>query len=461
AIRGRGFTAGASVKFGGVAATNVTATSSSNITATAPAHAPAVVDVVVTNTDGQSATLAGSFAYTQGSAETVLLADNFNSNSIAPSSWSTGNLFSGTTDTTVTMAAANQQLQIGPLKQSTAGSHYNGIRSSGTYNFTGAYCYAELIAAPATNTLADAMLTIGTDVNDYYRIYVEGGSLIAQRRAGVTKTTLFSQAYDPANNKFLRIRHDSAAGSAVFEVAPDNSGLPGAWTALFSETWNSAIQLTGMIFEMKAGTWQSEANSPGIVIFDTFGAAVPAAPAGPPTVTACSPASGTTAGGTTVTVTGTGFQTGAGVSFGGASATGIAVNSATSITATTPPHSSGSVNVVVTNPDNQTGTLSGGFTYTAAAPAPTVSSVSPSSRPVSGGTPVTIAGTGFSAGATVTFGGTAATNVSVSSSTSISATTPSHSAGAVNVAVTNPDNQSGSLPSGFTYTNPPPTVSAV
>src|SRR5262249_39120490 len=113
------------------------------------------------------------------------------------------------------------------------------------------------------------------------------------------------------------------------------------------------------------------------------------------------------------------------------------------------------------NTDSQNGTLTGGFTYTAAAPAPTVSSVSPSSGPGSGGTPVAIAGTGFSAGATVTFGGTAAANISVTSSTSISATTPAHSAGAVNVVVTNADGQSGSLPGGFTYTNPPPTVSAV
>src|SRR5262249_51802638 len=163
-------------------------------------------------------------------------------------------------------------------------------------------------------------------------------------------------------------------------------------------------------------------------------------------------------GGTAVTITGTGFQPGAAVSFGGSAATGVVINSSTSISATTPSHAAGSVDVVVTNTDSQNGTLTGGFTYTAAAPAPTVSSVSPSSGPGSGGTPVAIAGTGFSAGATVTFGGTAAANISVTSSTSISATTPAHSAGAVNVVVTNADGQSGSLPGGFTYTNPPPTV---
>jgi hypothetical protein len=64
---------------------------------------------------------------------------------------------------------------------------------------------------------------------------------------------------------------------------------------------------------------------------------------------------------------------------------------------------------------------------------------------------VTITGTGFQAGATVTLGGTAATNVVVSNSTTITATAPPHGIGAVNVVVTNTDNQSGTLVNGFTY----------
>ena len=49
---------------------------------------------------------------------------------------------------------------------------------------------------------------------------------------------------------------------------------------------------------------------------------------------------------------------------------------------------------------------------------------------------MTITGTNFVAGATVTFGGTAATNVVVVSSTTITATTPAHAVGAVTVTVT-------------------------
>ena len=85
-------------------------------------------------------------------------------------------------------------------------------------------------------------------------------------------------------------------------------------------------------------------------------------------------------------------------------------------------------------------------------PAPTVTSISPNSGTINGGTPVTITGTGFLAGATVKLGGTAATGVTVVSSTSITATTPAHAAGAVSVVVTNTDAQSGTLNNGYTYT---------
>jgi hypothetical protein len=66
-----------------------------------------------------------------------------------------------------------------------------------------------------------------------------------------------------------------------------------------------------------------------------------------------------------VTITGTGFLTGATVTFGGTSATGVTVVSATSITATAPAHAAGTVNIVVTNTDTLNGTLSNGYTYTA------------------------------------------------------------------------------------------------
>jgi IPT/TIG domain len=70
-------------------------------------------------------------------------------------------------------------------------------------------------------------------------------------------------------------------------------------------------------------------------------------------------------------------------------------------------------------------------------PAPTVSGISPTSGSEAGGTEVAISGTGFVAGATVHFGSSPATSVTVNSAESITAITPSGSgSGRVDVTVT-------------------------
>lgn len=166
--------------------------------------------------------------------------------------------------------------RIGPLKSNTDGSHYNGIRSAAAHNFTGAYSYVELIAGPATSTKADAMFTIGRDANNYYRIYVEQGVFICQSRIAGTKRNLFTAAFNSTTHRFWRIRHDQSTGRVVFETASSSGGVPGTWTTHISEPWNnSAVPLTGVLFELKAGTWQVETTAPGSVTFDNFRAARP------------------------------------------------------------------------------------------------------------------------------------------------------------------------------------------
>ena len=82
-----------------------------------------------------------------------------------------------------------------------------------------------------------------------------------------------------------------------------------------------------------------------------------------------------------------------------------------------------------------------------AAAAPTISAISPNSGSTAGGTAITITGSGFAAGATVSIGGASATNVVVSSSGVITASTPAHAAGTVPVTVANADGQSATLSS--------------
>src|SRR5262249_28025468 len=82
---------------------------------------------------------------------------------------------------------------------------------------------------------------------------------------------------------------------------------------------------------------------------------------------------------------------------------------------------------------------------------PTLSSISPSSGSSAGGTAVTLTGCNFQPGALVFIGGTAATNVSVVSTTQITATTPAGTVGPANVIVQNPDLQITVQAVNFTY----------
>lgn len=180
---------------------------------------------------------------------------------------------------------------------------------------------------------------------------------------------------------------------------------------------------------------------------------------GPPTLTSISPLSGPSLGGTTVTVAGTNFVTGTAVTIGGVAASIVSVSS-TSITVTTSARPAGVVSVTVRNPDGQAFTLSDAFTYVASAP-PVVATVVPATGFSAGGTAITIIGSGFAPGASVTIGGMGAVSTVVNATT-ISAITPPRAVGAANVSVTNPDGQTGTLANGFTYIpNPPPTVSGI
>ena len=157
--------------------------------------------------------------------------------------------------------------------------------------------------------------------------------------------------------------------------------------------------------------------------------------AGPgPLVTGIGPAYGPTAGGTAVTITGSGFTGATAVKFGGAAAK-FTVTSDTAIAATTPKGSAANdpYDVRVTTPHG-TGVMADAFNYYAP---PLITSVSPGNGPLAGGTSVTITGnflfTAKLLPGAVTFGGVAA-GYTVKSNTTIVATAPA-GAGTVDVAV--------------------------
>jgi hypothetical protein len=177
-----------------------------------------------------------------------------------------------------------------------------------------------------------------------------------------------------------------------------------------------------------------------------------------PTVLGIAPASGPTAGGTEVTVRGANFAAGATVIVGGVTATSVRVVSSTGILAVTGARAAGAADVTVTV-DGRSSTLASAFTYVTLPP-PTVTAISPASGSTAGGTTVTLTGTSFASGATVTIGGVAATGVTVLSSTSLRAVTGARAAGAADVVVT-VGSLSATLPRGYTYAVPAPDAPPV
>ena len=169
-----------------------------------------------------------------------------------------------------------------------------------------------------------------------------------------------------------------------------------------------------------------------------------------PTLSAVTPDTGPAAGGTTVTLIGTGFRAGIQVELGGQPATDVVVVSATELTATTPAHAADFVDVEVTT-SGGSATLGFGFEYVAS---PTLSTASPPAGPLAGGTSVTLFGSDIAGATSVTFGGVPATNLTPVSPAILVVSTPAHSVGAVDVVVTTPGG-SATLSDGYTYVAPP------
>jgi hypothetical protein len=168
-----------------------------------------------------------------------------------------------------------------------------------------------------------------------------------------------------------------------------------------------------------------------------------------PVITSLNPNQGPTAGGNTVTVTGTSLTGATAVKFGTTTATFTFVAD-TQINATAPAHTAGSVQVTVTT----SGGVSAGVTYTYV-PAPSIASLTPSQGPTAGGNTVTITGANLTGVTFVRFDGVPAAFTFVSS-TQINAVAPTHGAGPAQVTVTTPGGTSS--PATYFYVAVPATT---
>jgi hypothetical protein len=388
-ITGTGLTAATAVSFGSSPAASFTVNSDTSITATSPAHAAGIVDVTVTTAGGTSAT-SGADAFTFVAPPAVSgIAPNLGPTTGATTVTVTGTGFTGATKvlfgSTSASYTVNSDTSITATSPAGTGSvHVRVMTPYGTSTATAADLFG-YGAAPVVTAITPTVGPLGGGTV----VTVTGTAL-----TGATKVTF------------------GATNATTYTVNSDTS-----------ITATSPAGTAGNVHVRVMTPFGSSATSPADLF--TYAAV--------PTVTSVAPNTGPTAGGTSVTITGTGLTGATAVKFGSGSATGVTVVSDTQITATAPAGAVGTVDVTVITAGGTSAT--GGadsFGYVAA---PVVSTIAPSSGPLAGGTVVTVTGTGFTGATKVAFGANAATTFMVNSDTSITATSPSGT-GSIHVRVT-------------------------
>ncbi len=164
-----------------------------------------------------------------------------------------------------------------------------------------------------------------------------------------------------------------------------------------------------------------------------------------PTLSSVSPS--TASAGSTVTLTGTNLTGAYNIKFGNNNSWNPTVVSSTQVRCVVPA-GSGSVAVAVRTGGGQSGNVN--FTYGTGGNPPTLSSINPTSGATAGGTVCTLTGANLTGCSAVSFGGTAASGVSVVSSTQVRCTSPAKSAGTYGVTATTGGGTSNAV--SYTYT---------
>lgn len=527
-IAGTDFVAGATVTFGGAQVSGPTVTSTS-ISLTVPAHAAGAVDVVVSNPDGQKGTKAGGYTYQAAAAPAVTSVSPATGPTAGGTTVTIlgTNLVAGATVAFGGTTVAARSVTAGSIAQVVSPPHGAGAVDVVVTNpdgqpsntLSGAFTYQAPPPPPAptisavvpasgvdsggtTVTITGANFLAGTTVDfggtTAAVTAVQSGAITAvtpAHAAGAVDVRVVGSngtATQTAGFTFAVTPPVHGPAAVLTSVAPNAGSTLGGTTLVISGssldpgatvlvgglgatvTGSAAGSLTVQTPPHAAGAVDVTVLNPTALRSSTdtlpgaFTYQVPPPPPPPdPTVTSVSPLNGPTAGGTTVTVTGTNFVTGASVAFGTTTVIPSSVT-ATSITVTTPAHAAGAVDVTVSNQDGSNPAIRGNaFTFDPPnVVLPVISSIhcpppsGPASGPAAGGNACAITGTDFAAGATVTIGGALVTGPTITA-TSISVTVPAHALGRVDVTVTNPDGGVATLALGYTYLGPAPVIQAI
>ncbi|MGQ0552310.1 MAG: IPT/TIG domain-containing protein [Planctomycetota bacterium] len=238
----------------------------------------------------------------------------------------------------------------------------------------------------------------------------------------------------------------SATGNEVWFTKSSSDGNPTKVTGVASSGTSLTVTIPGGVVDgevLVKGNFSGHSSLSNAWPIDV------GAPSGDaPTLSGVSPTLGPSGGFTVVALTGTGFTGVHTVMFGAVPAASFVVNSGTSITAESPPGTIFTVVSVSVTDSEGSSSLPNAFSYTFN-PAPSISSVSPNSGPIEGGTEVTITGASVIGVTSVTFDGVAGTDLAVLDATTLVVTTPAGAIGPANVTATGAG--SSTITGGFTY----------
>ena len=500
-LTGTGLQRTSSVHFGTTAASGLTRISATQVRVTVPAHTAGTVDVRVTTPGGTSSvTGAGRFSYT---APPVGKAPTVTSLSVPAGPVRGGTVivvggtdFTGTTHATFGGTTAGFTVLSSTQLRVTAPARPAGLVNVQVRTAAGlspasaanAYSYEAIPtltgASPASGPTTGGTLVTLTGTGLGRATAVQFGTTTTTQVVRVSATTLRVtspagatgtvdvRVVTPGGSSPVStgVRHTYQAAPAVTSLSTTAGPLQGGTTVIltgarFSGASRVVFGATTASFTVVSATTiravapAHVAGAVAVSVTTPYGTSPTSTSATyaydpVPSITALSPQTGPRAGGTVVTLTGTGLTRASAVRFGAATATNLVRVSPTTLRVTTPAHATGPVDVAVTTPGGTSAATSA--TRYAYGHAPVVSGLSVTAGPLGGGTVVTITGTDLAEATQVRLGSVPASGLVRVSDTTLQATAPAQAEGTVVVLVSNANGTSAATDLGrYTYVGIP------
>ena len=395
--------------FGGAQAQNLVVVNATTLTCETPMHAAGAVDLVVTNSNG-SGTLTDAFTY-HDPPDLISISPQEGPVAGGIQVTITGNEFTGVGTTSVIFggaAAANVNIVSATTITCTTPAHIAGSvdvvisNPFGTDTLYNGFTFLALPQPPTVTGISpehgpiegSTFCTItGTGFTSAPDMTVQFGG------TGATNVTVMSSSSltcvtPPHASATVDIDVTTSNGAGTLEngftyhdppvvvsVTPNNGPAAGGTLVSITGSNFTTIGVTIVSFGGSAPTGVSVVSTTEIVCMTPAHSEGPVSVAvsndfgndilpngftydGSPVISGVTPDHGSMDGGTSVTITGTGFTSSLDttITFGGVQATSVVVVGSTSMTCITPAHDPGNVDVVVEN-SNGSDTLHDAFSY--------------------------------------------------------------------------------------------------